>query len=94
MIDLIQQHRDAILEIATRRGATDVRIFGSVARGDASENSDIDFLVRFAETTSLWDRGGMWSDLHELLGRDIDIVDEATLRDELREEVLREAIAI
>jgi predicted nucleotidyltransferase len=91
MIDLVQQHREAILEIAGRRGASDVRVFGSVARGDANEASDIDFLVRFAETASLWDRGGMWSELHELLGRDIDLSDEAPLRDELRDEVLRKA---
>ena len=94
MIELVQRHRDAILEIAARRGASDVRVFGSVARGDAGADSDIDFLVRFAETASLWDRGGLWSELHELLGRDIDIADEATLRDELRDDVLREAVAI
>jgi uncharacterized protein len=90
----VRQHHEMILEIAARRGASDVRVFGSIARGDATETSDIDFLVRFEATASLWDRGGMWSELHELLGRHIDIADEASLRDELRDEVLREAIAI
>ena len=94
MIDLVRQHREAILEIAARRGASDVRVFGSVARGDADDDSDIDFLVRFADTTSLWDRGGMWTELHELLGRDIDLVDEAMLRDEVRGDVLEQAVAI
>lgn len=90
----VRQHREAILEIAARRGASDVRVFGSIARGGATETSDIDFLVRFEETTSLWDRGGMWAELHELLGRHVDIADESSLREELRDEVLRQAIAI
>ncbi len=94
MIDLVRQHRDEILEIASRYGASEVRLFGSAARGEARPDSDLDFLARFAETASLWDRGGMWTELHELLGRDIDLVDEAALRDEVRGDVMKQAVAI
>jgi uncharacterized protein len=94
MLDAILQHREEILAIAARRGASHVRVFGSAARGTARADSDIDFVVRFADSTSLLDRGGMWTELHELLGRDIDLVDEASLRDEVRADVLSEAIAI
>jgi len=94
MIELVRQHRDAILEIAERYGASDVRLFGSAARGDGNADSDLDFVVRFATTASLFDRGGMWTELHDLLGRDIDLVDEALLRDEVRDEVLNDAVAV
>jgi predicted nucleotidyltransferase len=91
MLDRITQHREAILKIAERYGACDVRVFGSVARGESTEASDLDILVRYRPGTSLWDMGGLWTALHELLGVDIDISDEATLREELRDEVLRQA---
>lgn len=94
MIELVRQHRDEILEIADRYGASDVRLFGSAARGEARDDSDLDFVVKFAATASLFDRGGMWTELHELLGRDIDLVDEDYLRDEVRDDVLADAVAI
>jgi len=62
----LQQKRDAILQIARRYGASDVRIFGSVARGDATEASDVDLIVRFEPGRTLLDHGGLVMDLRDL----------------------------
>src|SRR5687768_1288473 len=64
----LQRKRDAILAIAGRYGASDVRVFGSVARGDATETSDLDLIVRFEAGRSLFDHGGLVMDLQDLLG--------------------------
>lgn len=90
----IFQKREAILEIAARRGAHDVRIFGSVARGDAREGSDLDLIVRFDTHRSLLDHGGLVMDLRELLGIDVDVIDEDAMRERFREHVLKEAVAL
>jgi predicted nucleotidyltransferase len=90
----IRQKREAILEIARHHGASNVRIFGSVARGDATENSDIDLLVRFNPSRSLFDHGGLIVDLEELLGVKVDVVSEAGMRDRFRDEVAREAVPL
>lgn len=72
--DLIGDHRPQILALAARRGASDVRVFGSVARADAHPASDIDFLMTFAPTCTLIDYVGLIQDLEALLGRKVDIV--------------------
>lgn len=92
--DLVQQHRAEVLQIAARYGATDVRIFGSVARGDATTASDIDFLVRMLPGRSLFDIGGLLMDLQDLFGRPVDVVNERGLRPRMRERVLRDAVRI
>jgi len=89
--EFLNAKRDEILSIAARRGAKNVRVFGSVARGDAQADSDIDFLVDLEPGRSLLDLGGLVSDLQELLGRPVDVVTEAGLRDRIRARVLREA---
>ena len=89
--DLLREKRIEILEIAARHGAHDVRIFGSVARGDASPDSDIDFLVNIESGRSLLDLGGLLMDLQDLLGREVDVVTEAGLRARIRQRVLSEA---
>jgi len=71
-----------------------VRIFGSVARGEADSESDIDFLVNMEPGRSLLDLCGLLIDLEELLGRKVDVVTEKGLRDRIRERVLKEAIAL
>ncbi len=90
----LKRHRAEVLRLAAKYGATDVRVFGSVARGDADESSDIDFLVRMAPGRSLFDVGGLLMDLQDLLGRRVDVVTEGGLRPRTRERVLRDAIPI
>ncbi len=90
----IRSRRDAILEIAGRYGAHDVRIFGSVARGDAKDGSDLDLIVRFEPGRSLLDHGGLIMDLRELLNIKVDVIDEEAMRDRFRNYVMREAIPL
>ena len=68
-----------------------MRVFGSVARGEADEESDIDFLVDLAPDRSLLDFGGLWWDLNDLLGGKADVVTEQGLRDHIRDQVLQGA---
>jgi len=94
MDELIEQRREAILAIAERHGVTNVRIFGSMARGTADEESDVDLLVRPLPGTSLFDLGGLVIDVEELLGRSVDVVSERALHPAMREQVLREALRL
>ncbi len=86
--------RKDILEIAARHGARDVRVFGSVARGDQREDSDLDLLVRFDPDRSLLDHGGLVVDLEELLGIPVDVVSENGMRERFQERVAKEAIPL
>jgi predicted nucleotidyltransferase len=88
---LLKTHRDQILEAAHKHGAFDVRVFGSVARGDACPDSDIDFLVRLESGRSLMDLARLLRELQALLGCKVEIVTEAGLRQRIRAQVLREA---
>ena len=92
--ELLQSKREDILRIAARYGAYNVRIFGSVARGEADEQSDIDFLMNMEPGRSLFDLGGLLSDLEDLLGCNVDVVTEDGLRDRIRDRVLKEAVAL
>jgi len=83
--------RDQILEAARRRGVWRVRVFGSVARGTADAESDVDFLVELEPGRSLFDLGGLQMDLQQLLQRPVDVVTEAGLRPRIRARVLQEA---
>lgn len=87
-------HRDEILRIAERHGARNVRLFGSIARGSADAESDIDFLVDLEPGRSLLDLGGLLMELQELLGLRVDVVTERRLRDRIRQAVLQEAIPL
>ncbi len=89
--ELLQKHRNDILRLAEQRGATNVRVFGSVARGQADGDSDIDFLVDLEPGRSLLELGGLLMELQELLGCSVDVVTTAGLRSRIRERVLREA---
>jgi predicted nucleotidyltransferase len=90
----LREKRDAILSLAARYGARNVRVFGSVARGEADERSDVDFLVEMEPGRSLLDLGGLLMDLRELLGRKVDIVTERGLKPRLRARVLKEAVPL
>lgn len=92
--ELLQSKRQDILRIAAKYGAYNVRIFGSVARGEADEQSDIDLLVNMEPGRSLFDLGGLLADLEDLLGCNVDVVTEDGLRDRIRDRVLKEAIAL
>ncbi len=94
LLELVQSKREAILQMAARRGARNVRLFGSVARGEAGPDSDMDFLVDLEPGRSLLDLGGLLMDLQALLGRKVDIVTEAGLRPRIRPRVLKEARAL
>lgn len=93
-IDRVKKHRAEILKIAARHGASNIRMFGSVARGNADDRSDIDFLVDLENGRSLFDLGGLLVDLEKLLGCSVDVVTENGLRPRIRERVLNEASGI
>ena len=93
-IDILQEKRDDVLEVAQRHGVTSVRVFGSVARGEESPESDIDLLVTTGPTVSSWFPAGLILDLEQLLGRHIDVVTETGLNPLIRDEVLSEAVAL
>ncbi|HET6442595.1 MAG TPA: nucleotidyltransferase family protein [Phycisphaerae bacterium] len=94
VLEDLRAKRGEILQIAAKRGARNVRIFGSAARGEADERSDVDVLVDMEPGRSLLDMGGLLMDLQELLGRRVDVVSERGLRERIRERVLREAIPL
>ena len=83
--------RDDILRIAAQHGARDVRIFGSVVRGEAQDASDLDVLVKLDEDRSLLDHVALKQDLEDLLGCDVDVVTEGALHRLLRDRILEEA---
>lgn len=91
---LVYQNREEILKIADRHGAYNVRLFGSVARGDTTPQSDIDFLVNMQPGRSLMDMGGLLYDLRQLLNVEVDVVTENGLKPRIRETVLKEAVAL
>jgi uncharacterized protein len=90
----IRKRRDEIALLAARYGGHDVRIFGSVARGDATEESDLDLLVRFEPGRSLLDQGGLLMDLRELLGIKVDVISEGALSGRFGQIVRREAVPL
>jgi predicted nucleotidyltransferase len=92
--ELVRARREDILCVASCHGAYNVRIFGSVARGDTDERSDIDFLVDMKTGYSLFDLGGLLVALEDLLGCSVDVVTEKGLRDRIRNRVLQEAVAL
>ncbi|MFZ1700611.1 MAG: nucleotidyltransferase family protein [Pyrinomonadaceae bacterium] len=90
----IANRRADIDRIANRHGAYNIRVFGSVVRGDADARSDLDFLVDLEQGRNLLDLGGLLMDLQELFGLPVDVVTEKGLRPRIRERVLREARSI
>jgi len=86
------ERRPEILALAERYRTGEVRVFGSVARGEVTESSDVDLLVRTRGGCSLFDLGGLLEELQELLGCRVDLVTEDGLKPRLRERVLKEAI--
>lgn len=93
-LDELRERREEILRVAARRGARNVRVFGSIARGEADAESDVDFLVEMEDGRSLFDMGGLLMDLQELLGCKVDVVSDGGIRERIRDRVLREAMPL
>ena len=91
---LLRERREDILRASARRGARNIRVFGSVARGEARPDSDLDLLVDLEPGRNLLDLGGLLMDLRELLGCEVDIVTEKGLRERIRKRVLEEAVPL
>ena len=92
--ELLKDKRDEILRLAAKHGAYNVRVFGSVARGEANDDSDIDFLVEMGQDHSPFFPGGLLIDLEELLGVPIDIATENGLHWYIKDKILKEAVLV
>lgn len=92
--DVVSNKRDAILRIASKHGVQRIRVFGSVARGDAGPQSDVDFLIDVGPSHSPFFPGGLVSDLEALLGRRVDVVEPDGLYAPLKATVLNEAVPL
>ncbi len=93
-VDCLKAKRRQILDIAERYGASNVRVFGSTARGESDAASDVDFVVELDADRSLLDLGGLVSELEVLLGCSVDVVTERGLRPVIRDRVLSEAVTL
>ena len=91
---IIQEKRTEILKIAKNHGASNIRIFGSVARDEAKANSDIDFLMDIEPGKNLLDRIALIQDLEDLLGCKVDVAKPEILHESIKEKVLQEAISL
>ena len=91
---ILTKYRAEILDLATRHGTKNVRVFGSLARGEGSEGSDLDLLVTLGAGRSLLDLVGLKQDLEDLVHRPVDVVTEQALSPYLREHVLSEAVPL
>jgi predicted nucleotidyltransferase len=90
-LQILRNRREEICAVGAEYGARDIRLFGSVARGEDGPDSDIDFLVHFEPGTTLLDQAGLIDEFERLLGRKVDVVSERGLKERIRERVLREA---
>jgi predicted nucleotidyltransferase len=93
-LELVRTKREEIQGIAAKHGARNIRVFGSVARGGARPDSDVDFLVDAGPETSSWFPAGLVLDLESLLGRRVEIVTERGLNALIRDAVLRESVPV
>lgn len=94
-LETLRAYREEIIAAARRNKAFNVRVFGSVARGNATFDSDIDLLVNFGEGASLYDLAGLQQDLQELLGYSVDVVeDHPGLREHFRRRVAKDAVTL
>ncbi len=92
---LLGEKREEILKLAAKHGAFNVRIFGSVVRGEETENSDIDFLIDYdLSKISPWFPVGLIEDLEQLLNRKVDIVTTKSLHYFIRDKIMKEAVSL
>jgi len=93
-LEQLKEKKENILKIAANYGAYNIRVFGSVARGEASQDSDIDFLVDMEEGRTLLDHTGLWLALEEFLGCEVDVATVGWLKDRVRDTALKEAVVL
>ena len=91
LYDLVKNKKEEILKLAEKHGAYNVRVFGSVIRDEATEESDIDFLVDFRPEVGLLEWSALWIDLEDLLEHKVDIATEKVLKDRIKDKVIKEA---
>jgi uncharacterized protein len=94
LAERVKEKRQDIIRVAARRGATNVRLFGSLARGEGREESDVDLLVDMEEGRSLVDLSHLLQDMEELIGRPFHIVEPEALHWAIRERILKEAVPL
>ena len=94
LTEVLADKREDLLRIAERYGARDVRVFGSLARGEAGPESDVDLLVKLAPGVTLLKHAALVRELEALLGRRVDLVSERALRPRVRASVLRDAVPL
>jgi uncharacterized protein len=92
--ELLKEKREEILAIAAKHGAYNVRVFGSVARGEATDKSDVDFLVEIEQGRTLLDQISLIQNLEDLLGRKVDVAEPDNLHKFIKDRVLKEAILL
>jgi len=92
--DLIKEKREEIVRIAAKHGARNVRLFGSVVRGEADHKSDVDFLVTLDENTTLMNHAALIEELEGLPGHKVDVASDRGLRPRIKDRVLSEAVAL
>ncbi|MEZ5691422.1 MAG: nucleotidyltransferase family protein [Rickettsiales bacterium] len=88
------QYKLQILELAEKHRVDNIRVFGSVARGDADEDSDIDFLCHLPKGTTIWEMAGMLYDLENMLKTKVDLVSDTSLRPHVADSILSGAIPL
>jgi hypothetical protein len=93
-LDDLRARRDEILRLAEQHGASNVRVFGSVARGDARPDSDVDIVVEFPARKSIFDLVGLWLDITELIGVDVSLLTDEALEGEFKTNVERDAVPL
>jgi uncharacterized protein len=91
---LLREKREEVLRIAAKHGVGKIHLFGSAARRESGNESDIDFLIEVDRPTTPWFPGGLVADLEDLLGRRVDVVESDALREPLRQHILQEAIPL
>ncbi len=90
----LRARRQEILSHAAEHGARNVRVFGSTARGEAEESSDVDLLVEMEPGRNLLDLVGLWQDLEDLLGTHVDVLSDGGVSPHLRERIYAEAVPL
>jgi predicted nucleotidyltransferase len=92
--EIIGDKREAILRLAAEYGASNVRVFGSVARGEARPDSDVDLLITFPENESIFELVGLWQDMQELIGRDVSLIADAIDDKRFLNRILKDAVPL